>query len=181
MLKEWPDLFPVDYVDYLSNYRFKPEQAKIVFVPAPGESDLGTIELEFVGPWHETILWEVPAMSCLSEVYFKTMDTDWNYDGQAKRTHEKTRQMLSGGCLVAEFGARRRRSYEAQDIVIESMLRASQELKGPGHVIGTSNVRDRPTFCSLTALNWVSQVHFAHKYKTKPIGTVAQSVYFLVA
>lgn len=82
MTTEWPDLFSADYVEYLSNYRFKPEQAKINFVPTDEPGDLGTIELDFEGPWHETILWEVPAMGCLSEVYFRTMSTDWNYDGQ---------------------------------------------------------------------------------------------------
>lgn len=42
----------------------------------------GQIEIEASGPWVETILWEVPLMATLSETYFQTDDTDWNYEGQ---------------------------------------------------------------------------------------------------
>ena len=44
---------------------------------------LGNINIEATGPWAETILWEVPLMACLSEIYFHTDATDWSYDGQA--------------------------------------------------------------------------------------------------
>lgn len=42
----------------------------------------GTVEIEIMGPWIETILWEVPLMACLSESYFQVVDTEWNYDNQ---------------------------------------------------------------------------------------------------
>ena len=72
-----------DYLEYLSRFRFKPEQVRVEFVPkSDKESELGKIEISATGPWVETILWEVPLMACLSEIYFRTADRDWTYDGQ---------------------------------------------------------------------------------------------------
>lgn len=70
------------YVEYLSNYRYKPEQVQIHFVPVSEDSQLGRIEIEASGLWVETIMWEVPLMACLSEIYFRTVDTDWTFEGQ---------------------------------------------------------------------------------------------------
>lgn len=76
--------FKPTYLDRLASYRFKPDQVKVHFIPvSPDEPNWGDIEMEASGPWHETIFWEVPLMACLSEQYFRTVDTDWNYDGQA--------------------------------------------------------------------------------------------------
>lgn len=71
-----------DYITYLSSFRFKPEQVRAEFKPKAGDPNLGKIEITATGPWVEAILWEVPLMSCLSELYFLTVDRDWNYDGQ---------------------------------------------------------------------------------------------------
>lgn len=74
--------FKPTYLDYLSSYRFNPEQITITFIPLEGKEDEGDLEIEAAGLWAETIMWEVPLMACLSEVYFRTADTDWTYDGQ---------------------------------------------------------------------------------------------------
>ena len=92
--------FKPEYMTYLAHYRFKPEQVHVTFHPknpsapvsryqppphangAEERNELGRIEIEATGPWHETILWEVPLMSTLSELFFTTVDTDWSYDGQ---------------------------------------------------------------------------------------------------
>ncbi len=39
--------------------------------------------MEASGPWAEAILWEVPLMATLSEIYYITVDKDWSNDGQA--------------------------------------------------------------------------------------------------
>lgn len=70
------------YLDYLTAYRFKPSQIQASFVPRAPASDEGRIEFEASGPWAEAILWEVPLMATLSEIYFTTVDRDWNDDGQ---------------------------------------------------------------------------------------------------
>ena len=54
----------------------------INFEPLQDDPSRGMLDLEIVGPWVETILWEVPLMSLLSEAHFSTDDCDWNYDGQ---------------------------------------------------------------------------------------------------
>ncbi len=83
--------FTPQYLDYLEAYRFKPDQLRLEFEPIPEDveknanGDLGArghVHIDAVGPWEETILWEVPLMACLSEIYFTTTDTDWDYEGQ---------------------------------------------------------------------------------------------------
>jgi len=74
-----------DYIFYLASYRFKPEQVKIKYIPVTTDNLLGHVEIEVMGPWVETILWEVPLMACLSESYFQSVFVDWNYDGQDGR------------------------------------------------------------------------------------------------
>ena len=74
--------FSTDYLDYLSTYRFRPEQVKLTFVPLTPTGTEGDIEMEATGLWSEAIFWEVPLMATLSELYFQWEDTDWNEDGQ---------------------------------------------------------------------------------------------------
>lgn len=74
--------FTKDYLDYLSVFRFKPEQVQVTFIPTLEGGDTGQIEMIASGLWVETILWEVPLMAILSESYFQVDDTDWSYDGQ---------------------------------------------------------------------------------------------------
>ncbi|CDO74361.1 hypothetical protein BN946_scf184355.g9 [Trametes cinnabarina] len=124
----------------------------------------GHIRIDAVGPWHETILWEVPLMACLSEIFFTTVDTDWNYDGQEEQAYEKAATLIRAGCSFSEFGTRRRRSYLAQDLVMKAILRAQQDNPdAPGKVSGTSNV------------------HFAMKYGVAPVGTIAHEWFMGVA
>jgi nicotinate phosphoribosyltransferase len=149
-----PFLTPT-YLAYLSSYRYKPEQAKIKYIPVTSDTLRGHVEIEISGPWAETILWEVPLMACLSESYFQVVVVDWNYNDQDNIAYKKAQTLLEAQCYFSEFGTRRRRSYEAQDIVVKAMLRAAQEVQSTGRFTGTSNV------------------HMAHKYDLTPIGTIA--------
>ena len=117
------------------------------------------MEITATGPWHETILWEVPLMACLSELYFKTADTDWSYDNQRGMSisitlwnisvialeiaYEKAKTLLEANIQFSEFGTRRRRSFYIQDLVVDTLIKASRDLPGKGKVVGTSNVIDK--------------------------------------
>ncbi|PSR79410.1 hypothetical protein PHLCEN_2v7055 [Hermanssonia centrifuga] len=154
--------FSPEYLDYLSSYRFKPSQVKATFNAKPGDDNLGRIEIDARGPWVETILWEVPLMACLSEIYFTTVDTDWSYDGQVEQAYEKAKTFLGADCMFSEFGTRRRRSFHAQDLVVSTLVRASKELAEKGKFMGTSNV------------------HLAWKHQVLPIGTIAHEWYMAI-
>ncbi|KAF7330408.1 Nicotinate phosphoribosyltransferase [Mycena venus] len=173
-LKQTCPYFTDEYLSYLRDYRFKPkEQVRVNFVPTSTDGETGTLEIDTYGSWAETIFWEVPLMATLSEVYFQCVVTDWNYDGQkgfALHQHtflllayDKGRALLQADCIFSDFGTRRRRSYETQDIVVESLVRAYKDIESKGRLSGTSNV------------------HLAHKYNLTPVGTIAHEWFMGVA
>lgn len=147
-----------DYLDYLEQYRYKPEQVVIKFTPLQGDANRGQVEMTAEGPWIETILWEIPLMALLSETYFRVVDTDWNNEKQVERAYRKGKDLLSVGSTFSEFGTRRRRSFAVQDEVVQGLIHAERDGYGAqtgGKLLGTSNV------------------HLAHKYGLTPIGTIA--------
>ncbi|KAI0297289.1 nicotinate phosphoribosyltransferase [Multifurca ochricompacta] len=155
--------FKPDYLDYLSTYRFKPSQVQVSFVPRGLDSDEGRIEIEASGPWTEAILWEVPLMATLSEIYYTTANKDWTDVAQAELAYGKGVKLLEAGCTFSEFGTRRRRSYHTQDVVVAGLVRAQEDHPGKGKLVGTSNV------------------HFARIHGINPVGTIAHEWFMGVA
>lgn len=138
-----PYLSPA-YLDFLQGYRYDAAEVKI--------TQNGTdVEVHVEGYWYRTILWEVPILCLISEVFYKLTNAERIPNNEiTKRTSDKVDLYNCLGVTVAEFGTRRRHSYEVQDIVVKELTNH----KGKSFV-GTSNV------------------HFAHKYGIKPIGTHA--------
>lgn len=134
---------------------------KIIFIPSEQDADCGQIEMTAIGPWLETILWEIPLMALLSETYFLVVDNTWRRENQegvaidalhewqlmpytfAEKAYEKGIKLLQEGCIFSEFGTRRRRSFKTQDEVVAGLIRANAAMasqsKG-GTLFGTSNV-----------------------------------------
>ncbi|CAM3287163.1 nicotinate phosphoribosyltransferase [Empedobacter stercoris] len=138
-----PYLSPA-YLDFLQGYRYDPTEVKI----SQNGSD---VEVLVEGYWYRTILWEVPILCLISEIFYKLTNAQRISNGEiTKRTSDKVDLYNRLGVTVAEFGTRRRHSYEVHDIVMKELTNH----KGKSFV-GTSNV------------------HFAHKYGVKPIGTHA--------
>jgi len=130
------------YLEYLRSYRFNANEVSLSLTE---ENDL---ELTIKGPWHSTILWEVPLLALISECYFKTVDTSWDAEGQTDKARNKAKRLKDAGCLFADFGTRRRRSRWNHAIVLKG-------LNSTDAFVGTSNVL------------------FAKKLGCKPIGTMA--------
>lgn len=131
---------PDQYIEYLRNYRYDPTEISAKLAN-------GDLELDIAGSWDRTILWEVPLMSIISELYFMHCDASWNHDGEQQRLklEEKATKLTFP---FADFGTRRRRLYQMQDLVVNT-------LKTTPNFVGTSNV------------------HLAHKHGVRPIGTMA--------
>ncbi|KAH7912012.1 Quinolinate phosphoribosyl transferase [Hygrophoropsis aurantiaca] len=161
-LEEACPYFTKEYISHLRNFRFKPDQVKVAFIPISPQDDRGHIAIEAIGPWKDTILWEVPLMACLSELHFQD-SADWSYEGQNENAYQKAQTLLQAGCVFSEFGTRRRRSFQTQDIVISNIIRASKDTAGQGKFAGTSNA------------------YFAKKFDLTPIGTIAHEWFMGVA
>jgi nicotinate phosphoribosyltransferase len=141
---------PIAYRQYLAAYRFNPKQIIINLTPA------GKLQIKIKGKWRDTILWEVPLMAIISEVYFSIMDTNWNMNGQKELAISKAKKLCDAGCVFADFGTRRRRNFETQEIVVSNM----KNFKG---FVGTSNP------------------FLAMRYDIKPLGTCAHEAIGAVA
>lgn len=135
------------YLEYLKNYRYNPSE---VAVKLTSDNDL---DIKIKGDWISTILWEVPLMALISEIYFN-LHTDWTSKNQESNLFSKIDKMTQNDCKFAEFGTRRRRNYKTQKLV-NSIFKRYQEKNQTSCFVGSSNV------------------HFAQKYNLKPIGTYA--------
>ena len=145
--KEWfgatcPYLDPV-YLDFLHGYRYNPDEVTIV-------QNGGDVQVSIEGYWYRTILWEVPVLYLISELYYKLQHLQPVDDEEViARTQAKISLYNALGITIAEFGTRRRFSYEVQELVVNTLNQNSKAFAG------TSNV------------------HLAMKTGGKPIGTHA--------
>lgn len=140
-LKEKYAFLKPQYLEYLANYEFNPDEVDL-------SVNNGKLELTISGPWHSTILWEVPLMATISELNGVFTAEQWNYDGQEDKIALKGSALQNNACKFADFGTRRRRSFLTQDLVVKNLMQFS-------NFVGTSNV------------------HLAHKYNIRAIGTQA--------
>jgi nicotinate phosphoribosyltransferase len=156
-LKENLPYLDDSYIEYLRNFRFNPSN---VSVKLTEDNDL---DLTIEGKWVDIILFEVPLMSIISELYFSTIETKWwknnncCYANQWNQAHFKIKKLSSNGCNFADFGTRRRRNFKTQDKVINAFYHYNKNYKN-STLAGTSNL------------------YFAKKYNLKTIGTMGHEV-----
>lgn len=128
------------FLDFLEGFRYN---SKEVEVTQKGDN----LEIVIEGYWYRTILWEVPIMAIVSELYFIETGQKPTIDWKAKI--KVKRHQIIDVILLAGFATRRRYSWEVQDYMVGEMKKATKNF------VGTSNV------------------HLAMKHKLKPIGTQA--------
>lgn len=132
------------YLDFLQGYRFNPDEVSI----CQQGSDLSICVSGF---WYRTILWEVPLLALICELFYKVQGLEPDSDDVIiKKTKEKISLYKRLGITIAEFGTRRRHAYRTHSLVVQTLKKF-----GKGSFIGSSNV------------------HMAMLNNTKPIGTHA--------
>jgi len=135
------------YIDFLKSYRYDSSEIGIT-------QDGGDLTINITGYWYRTILWEVPLMALISELYFQmTGEKIKSRSERHTNNIEKGKKFYTHGMKVADFGTRRRYSYDNQLEVVEDLLSCFDN--GNPFLVGTSNV------------------HIAMKTGIQPIGTHA--------
>lgn len=128
------------FIDFLEGYQYNPEEVKIT-------QEGGELKVVIEGYWYRTVLWEVPLLAIISELYFHMINAT------PKDVEEKAKMKAIG--LVdlqadySDFGTRRRFSFDVHDKVVATLQANSGE-----YFKGTSNM------------------YLAMKYNTTPIGTM---------
>lgn len=123
-----------DFVDFLWLFQF---DNKYVHLKKSSTYN-GGIDLEIKGPWLHTILFEVPLLSIISEIWFRHT-SQANFELGEKKLKEKIQNLVGSkdyqDCHIAEYGTRRRYSHAWH----AKMLPILEEGLG-SQFAGTSNV-----------------------------------------
>ncbi len=138
-----------DFVDFLG--LFKLNEKYISLTP----QDNGEIDIRVRGPWLHTIMFEIPVLAIVSEVYFRNTAPDLDLGEGRRRLDAKIRLVETPelqGIRIADYGTRRRFSRDWQREVLQTM---QQRLGASGQLTGTSNVL------------------FAKELDMRPMGTMA--------
>lgn len=133
-----------DYLDFLRGYRFNPSDIEL-------HNQDGELVLFIHGTWLQSILWEVPLLAIINELYFRENSDFKTIQGEGiRRLKDKINLIRQYPTfLFAEFGTRRRYSADWQKYVLQELIRNCPQL------VGTSNVK------------------LAMENNIKPIGTMA--------
>jgi nicotinate phosphoribosyltransferase len=123
-----------DFIDFLGLFHL-PEKCITV---SEGEGD-GEIAISVKGSWLHTILFEIPVLAIVNEVYFRKTCQAPNWEEGRLRLQNKMKLVLEANDLsefrVAEYGTRRRFSQIWHEEVVTTMKAQMGE-----HFAGTSNV-----------------------------------------
>ncbi len=124
-----------DFVDFLGLFHMPEKCIRVAESTVPGELDI-TVK----GPWLHTILFEIPVLAIVNEVYFRNVCKEPGWEEGRERLQRKMHLVTDDPALadfrVAEYGTRRRFSKKWHEEVVLTM----KDQMGV-HFAGTSNVR----------------------------------------
>ncbi len=145
---------PLWYFTFLKGYRFNPAEVAI------SQDEEGHLSITVHGKWFSTIMWEMPLLSCISELMHILRGDIDRYDAalEESRARKKAEQIFGGGLALGDMGTRRRLSFDHQEMVVRIMKEVWDSQSWPGLFIGTSNV-------------WL-----AMKYDCSPLGTMSHQL-----
>ena len=139
-----------DFVDFLGLFQLNMKTVRIERNP---ESD-GGIDIVIKGPWLHTILFEIPVLAIVNEVYFRNTRPRPDFAEGRRRLRAKIALVRDNpaltGCRIADYGSRRRFSRLWHDEVLQTLKNELGE-----NLAGTSNVM------------------YAAKHVLTPLGTMA--------
>ena len=140
-----------DFVDFLGLFRLNEKYIDVAGLPN------GEIDIRIHGPWLHTILFEIPVLAIVNEVYFRNTQPVPDYVEGRQRLDTKIAQLQEDGLSdlkIADYGSRRRFSKAWHEEVLR-VLTSRLGSGATGRFAGTSNAL------------------FAMKLGLTPLGTMA--------
>jgi nicotinate phosphoribosyltransferase len=140
-----------DFVDFLDLFRLNEKYVSVTALPS------GEIEVVIEGPWLHTILFEIPVLAIINEVYFRNTQKLADVMQGRKRLDAKIGLLQAEGLhelKIADYGTRRRFGQAWHEEVLRTLI-ARLGTGADGQFAGTSNVL------------------FAMKLGLTPLGTMA--------
>jgi nicotinate phosphoribosyltransferase len=140
-----------DFVDFLGLFKLNEKYIQVTALPT------GEIDITILGPWLHTILFEIPVLAIVNEVYFRNTRQVPDLPEGRRRLDTKIAQLQAPGLealKIADYGTRRRFSRAWHEEVLR-VLSARLGTGPQGQFAGTSNV------------------HYARLLGLTPLGTMA--------
>jgi len=139
-----------DFIDFLGLFQLNQKSIRI----ERSATVNGGLDILIKGPWLYAILFEIPVLAIVNEVYFRNTRPDPDFAEGRRRLHAKIALIRDDpaleGVRIADYGSRRRFSRLWHD---EVLLTLKKELRE--NLAGTSNVL------------------YAAKHGLTPLGTMA--------
>ncbi|MDQ0012462.1 nicotinate phosphoribosyltransferase [Variovorax boronicumulans] len=151
-----------DFVDFLGLFRLNEKYINII--PQPS----GELEIRIQGPWLHTILFEIPVLAIVNEVYFRNTQKKPDIEEGRRRLETKIAQLQDAGLAdlkIADYGTRRRFSKDWHEEVLRT-LNSRLGAVTPPSMQAKPGVR-------LPQLAGTSNVLYAMKLGLIPLGTMA--------
>ena len=145
---------PLWYFTFLRGYRVRPEEVTV------RQDEEGRLDIRVQGKWFSAIMWEMPILSCISELMHGLRGDLARYDPvrEEAKARAKTERIFGSGLVLGDMGTRRRFSFAHHDMVVRVMKEVADSREWPGRFTGTSNV-------------WL-----AMKYDCVPLGTMSHQL-----
>ncbi|MBU2409593.1 MAG: nicotinate phosphoribosyltransferase, partial [Gammaproteobacteria bacterium] len=147
-----------DFVDFLSLFHLNEKYIKVNALPS------GELDIRIEGPWLYTILFEIPVLAIVNEVYFRNTCRNPDFAEGRRRLETKIEQLHGAGLSdlkIADYGTRRRFSKAWHEEVLRTLARKLVPVNMP-HDAGTP-----------AQFAGTSNVLFAMKLGLIPLGTMA--------
>ncbi|WP_219209796.1 nicotinate phosphoribosyltransferase [Variovorax boronicumulans] len=107
-----------DFVDFLGLFRLNEKYIDIT--PLPN----GELDISIKGPWLHTILFEIPVLAIVNEVYFRNTQPQADVAEGRRRLETKIGQLQADGLSdlkIADYGTRRRFSKSWHEEVLRTL------------------------------------------------------------
>ena len=148
-----------DFVDFLVLFNLNEKYICVTALPS------GEIDITIRGPWLHTILFEIPVLAIVNEVYFRNTQQEPDLAQGRKRLDTKIAQLRAPGLndlRIADYGTRRRFSKAWHEEVLRRLAAGLGTGQSPGKENGVAG-----------QLAGTSNVLFAMTLGLTPLGTMA--------